>query len=68
MPGITSRELAHRVRGIRPELKVLCMSGHDAVDAGGDPDVADLQKPFTATALATAVRRALDTPAPSARR
>jgi two-component system cell cycle sensor histidine kinase/response regulator CckA len=68
MPGITGRELAHRLRGIRPELKVLCMSGYDAVDASGEPDVAYLQKPFTAIELATAVRRVLDTEPPSTRR
>jgi two-component system cell cycle sensor histidine kinase/response regulator CckA len=61
MPGITGHELAHRLRGLRPEMRILCMSGyHDAIDAGADPDIAYLQKPFTATALATAVRRVLD--------
>lgn len=68
MPGITGRELGHRLRSIRPELKVLCMSGYDAMDAGDDPDVAYLQKPFTATALATAVRRVLDAETPRTRR
>jgi DNA-binding NtrC family response regulator len=68
MPGITGRELAGRLHGLRPEMKVLCMSGyHDAIDTEDDPDIAYLQKPFTATALATAVRRALDAPASCAR-
>lgn len=36
------------------------MSGyHDAIDTEDDPGIAYLQKPFTATGLATAVRRAL---------
>src|SRR6185503_3378074 len=29
--GVTGGELARRLRGIRPELKVLCMSGTDEV-------------------------------------
>ena len=62
MPGITGRELAIRLRRLRPDLKVLCMSGYvDAVD-GGD-DITYLEKPFTAEALAMAVRRVLDSDA-----
>ncbi|HEX3765077.1 MAG TPA: ATP-binding protein [Kofleriaceae bacterium] len=69
MPGMTGRELAHRLRGLRPDLKVLCMSGYnDAIDTGDEPHIAYLQKPFTATALATAVRRVLDAPPRAARR
>jgi len=70
MPGITGRELARRLREIRPALKVLCMSGYSdaAAIAGPDDDagagtaatIAYLQKPFTAEALAIAVRRTLD--------
>jgi two-component system, cell cycle sensor histidine kinase and response regulator CckA len=68
MTGITGRELAGRLHSLRPESKVLCRSGyHDAIDAEDDPDIAYLQKPFTATALATAVRRALGAPASGAR-
>jgi hypothetical protein len=37
------------------------MSAYDAIGAGGDPDVAYLQKPFAATAQAIAARRVLDT-------
>jgi DNA-binding NtrC family response regulator len=42
-------------------MKVLCMSGYgDAVGERDDADIAYLQKPFTAEALASAARRALD--------
>jgi PAS domain S-box-containing protein len=60
--GVTGGELARRLRGIRPELKVLCMSGTDEVlDAvAAEPPIAQLRKPFTAEALAVAVRRILD--------
>jgi CheY-like chemotaxis protein len=59
MPGITGRELAGRLRAMRPELKVLCMSGYHDAELASD-DIAYLQKPFTAEALARAVRDALD--------
>jgi hypothetical protein len=62
VPGITGRELGHQCGASGPSGSA-CMSGYDAIDAGGDPDVADLQKPFTATALASAARCVLDTPA-----
>jgi CheY-like chemotaxis protein len=58
MPGISGRELARRLLHIRPAMKVLCMSGYsDEVD---EPPISYLQKPFTAEALASAVRRTLD--------
>jgi PAS domain S-box-containing protein len=60
MPGITGRELAQRLRALRPAMRVLCMSGYN--DAVGDPtpEIAYLQKPFTAEALMIAVRDVLD--------
>ena len=61
MPGITGLELAQKLRVGRAEMKVLCMSGYgDAVGERDDADIAYLQKPFTAEALASAVRRVLD--------
>jgi PAS domain S-box-containing protein len=61
MPGITGRELARRLLQIRPGMKVLCMSGYsDADRTADDAELARLQKPFTAEALATSVRAVLD--------
>jgi PAS domain S-box-containing protein len=60
MPGITGRELAHRLRALRPELRVLCMSGYNDAVGDPDPEIAYLQKPFTAEALMIAVRGVLD--------
>jgi PAS domain S-box-containing protein len=64
MPGISGPELAHRLRRRHPALKVLCMSGYtDEINddhCARDNQLAYLQKPFTADALSTAVRRVLD--------
>jgi DNA-binding NtrC family response regulator len=51
MPGMNGRELAGRARELRPELKVLCMSGYSryAVVHHGrvDLDVELIQKPVS---------------------
>jgi PAS domain S-box-containing protein len=61
MPGITGPELARRLRSIRPEMKVLCMSGYtDDESAERDDSIEYLQKPFTAEALSLRVRAVID--------
>jgi PAS domain S-box-containing protein len=64
MPGISGPELARRLQRIRPEMKVLCMSGYtdELGRARGehDAEIAYLQKPFTAEALAARVRHVID--------
>ncbi len=62
MPGMSGTELAQHLRVIKPELKILYMSGYtDDVGMGaGDPTSAYVQKPFTPEALATLVRDLLD--------
>ncbi len=63
MPGMTGRELAERMKASRPEIKVLYMSGYsgNALARRGilDPGIACIPKPFTESALAGAVGRAL---------
>lgn len=62
MPGMSGTELASHLRLIKPELKLLFISGYaDDVGIGaGDPAIAYLQKPFTPDALASSVRELLD--------
>ena len=64
MPGISGRELSERVKGIRPGIRVLFMSGYtdQAVVHHGilETDAVLLQKPFTVAALAAKLRDILN--------
>jgi CheY-like chemotaxis protein len=64
MPDLDGPELAQRVKRLRPEIKVLFVSGfigHAAVDlAAVSRDAAFLAKPFTPASLAAAVRGQFD--------
>jgi len=64
MPGISGRELSERVKAIRPEIRVLFMSGYtdQAVVHHGilESDAVLLQKPFTVAALAAKLRDILN--------
>ncbi len=63
MPGMNGPELAHRLREIRPDLKVLYMSGYTA-DTIADKGILKegvnlIHKPFTMKSLSEAVKGAL---------
>jgi CheY-like chemotaxis protein len=62
--GMSGPDIAARLSGLHPEVKVLYMSGYtdDAILQHGvlDPGVAFLAKPFTPTALSHKVRQVLD--------
>ena len=69
MPGMNGRELAQRISEIRPNVKILYMSGYteNVIGHNGtlDAGVRLLQKPFTLRDLKNKVREVLDaTPTP----
>jgi two-component system cell cycle sensor histidine kinase/response regulator CckA len=66
LPRMSGRQLAERLAILRPDMKVLFMSGYtdDAIFQHGiiDSGVAFLQKPLTPTSLTRRVRAVLDEP------
>lgn len=64
MPGMNGYQLAERLVGLRPETKVIYMSGHseDIIEshAAGLDAVNFIRKPFTPDFLARKVRQVLD--------
>jgi signal transduction histidine kinase/ActR/RegA family two-component response regulator len=67
MPGMNGRELADRVKAMRPEIRILYMSGYsdDAVlRRGVESATAEfIPKPFSLTTLTARIRDILDPPA-----
>ena len=67
MPQLSGPELAGKLASLRPETKVLFMSGYTnkAIGQDGllDKNTAFIEKPFTPQALARKVREVLDAPA-----
>jgi signal transduction histidine kinase/CheY-like chemotaxis protein len=63
MPQLGGRELADMAKKLRPDMKVLFMSGHTedvVIKEGVQKGTAFLQKPFTPAGLAEKVRETLD--------
>jgi PAS domain S-box-containing protein len=69
MPGMSGRELAKRLTGRYPNLRVLYMSGYTynviAQDGTLEEGISFLQKPFTPQVLTQKVRESLDRPVPA---
>jgi nitrogen-specific signal transduction histidine kinase len=64
MPGLGGADLAHRFAPLRPDMKVLFISGYTDQAAARDgkmpPGAAHLEKPFSLDGLARKVREVLD--------
>jgi CheY-like chemotaxis protein len=64
MPQMSGRELAERTARIRPDMRVLYMSGYteDAMRGAGmaEPGTAFLRKPFTPAVLTRKIREVLE--------
>ena len=67
MPGMSGPDLAQRARSLRPDLRIVLMSGYAPESLDRDAigwDAAFLAKPFTPARLAHVVRNVLDGIAP----
>jgi DNA-binding NtrC family response regulator len=64
MPGMNGRELAERIQSIRPEIRVIYMSGYtdNAISHHGvlEPGINFIEKPFTPIGLMRKIREVLD--------
>ncbi len=66
MPIMTGRELARKIRVLRPGIQILFVSGYSEAkkDDDLDPAIDYLQKPFTPEALAIKIREVLSRKTP----
>ncbi|PYQ38288.1 MAG: hypothetical protein DMF77_24465 [Acidobacteria bacterium] len=66
MPRMNGQELARRIAALKPEARVVFMSGYSDQAMGEEgalePGTVFLQKPFTMEALLRTIRSALDAP------
>jgi two-component system, cell cycle sensor histidine kinase and response regulator CckA len=67
MPDVKGPDLAEQILALRPEVKLLFMSGYTDSDVVRvrvlDPNLSFLPKPFTSDGLLETVKRALSAPA-----
>jgi len=62
MPGMNGADLAGELLKIRPDLRIVFMSGYPS-DQVNRPDMAFLPKPFNPASLSRMIRKELDRPA-----
>jgi CheY-like chemotaxis protein len=67
-PELNGIELARRIVALRPQTRVIFISGHPRetgkLHRGGQPEAAFLQKPFDPDSLSRKVREVLEAPGP----
>jgi CheY-like chemotaxis protein len=66
MPGMNGADLAAELLKIRPDLRIVFMSGYPS-DQVNRPDMAFLPKPFNPAGLSRMIRKELDRPAAARR-
>ena len=59
MPGLDGRETLAAIRGLRPDVRAILMSGYSPADLINSASHVFLQKPFTPGILRSVVKRAL---------
>lgn len=60
MPGMQGMTLVSKIRGLKPGIRVLYMSGYTSNTASITSDATFIMKPFTPAALAEKVKELLD--------
>ena len=64
MPQMLGKEVATRLRGVRPDVRILYMSGYAqpvlASQGSLEPDVVLLEKPFSEASMLRKIREVLD--------
>ncbi|MCE9561242.1 MAG: PAS domain S-box protein [Planctomycetes bacterium] len=60
MPALSGRQASQLIRKIDPAVPVLFASGHPNADLGMEPGTGFMQKPYTPSSLAAAIRKILD--------
>lgn len=63
LPGINGRQLSQKLAAVKPDLKIIYMSGYpdDVISQHGivNTDISFIQKPFTSATLTNTIRRVL---------
>jgi len=62
MPKMSGQELATRLKAVRPDVKMLFMSGYSEYTSGAQiaPQLVMLQKPFSISSLVEKIREVLE--------
>ncbi|MFO0824746.1 MAG: PAS domain S-box protein [Gemmataceae bacterium] len=62
MPQLSGRQASQLIRKVDPAVPILFASGHPITDIATEPGTGFMQKPYTPSSLATAIRKILESP------